>query len=57
MKHQCKNCNYETTSLPHYFKHINTLKHKLQIALIKKDEEQHKNLVAVSDQITKLSNY
>jgi hypothetical protein len=54
MKHNCDACNYETTKLPLYFRHIKTDKHKLKMEVIKKEEVNNKNLLMVADKITKL---
>ena len=42
MKHQCKFCDYETTILSKFLRHIQTNKHKTKIELIKKEEEMNK---------------
>jgi hypothetical protein len=39
MKHICKNCNYVTTILSKYLRHIQTDKHKQKIETIKKEED------------------
>jgi len=61
MKHLCINCNYQTEILTNYKKHIESNKHKLKLELIKKEEydnkkdkDMNKNLLIVSEKITKL---
>jgi len=45
MLHTCKYCTYSTHRLELYFKHIETDKHKLQLILIKREDEiQQKEL-------------
>ncbi len=44
MKHSCKSCDFETTILSKYIRHIQTDKHKLKIQSIKKEEETIKKI-------------
>ena len=54
MKHVCEYCNYVNDRLENYLKHIKTDKHKLKMEVIKKEEDNNKNLLLVADKITKL---
>ena len=61
MIHNCILCNYSTNQATHYNRHLESNKHKLNIETIKKEEENNKNdreinknLLIVSDKITKL---
>ena len=54
MKHCCEFCNYSNDRLENYIKHIKTDKHKLKMEIIKKEEDNNKNLLLVADKITKL---
>ena len=54
MKHCCEFCNYSNDRLENYIKHIKTDKHKLKMEVIKKEEDNNKNLLLVADKITKL---
>ena len=61
MIHNCNICNYSTIQLAHYLRHMQTDKHKLKLELIKKEEydnkkdkDINKNLLIVSEKITKL---
>ena len=42
MKHQCKHCDFETTILSKYLRHIQTNKHKSKIESIKKEGYEKK---------------
>ena len=45
MKHYCKLCEYDTTILAKYLRHIQTDKHKTKIELIKKEEDLNKKSI------------
>jgi hypothetical protein len=51
MKHICNNCNFETTILSKYLRHVQTDKHKTKIETIKKEEETIKKLESMETNV------
>ena len=51
MKHQCKLCEYDTTILAKYLRHIQTDKHKSKIETIKKEEEMIKKITSMEKNV------
>ena len=51
MKHICKYCNYETTILSKYLRHVQTDKHKQKIEIIKKEEETIKKIESMENNV------
>ena len=51
MKHYCKLCEYETTRIDNFYRHIESNKHKLNIETIKKEEETIKKIESMETNV------
>jgi hypothetical protein len=51
MKHICNNCNFETTILSKYLRHVQTDKHKQKIETIKKEEDTIKKIASMETNV------
>ena len=51
MKHYCKLCEYETTRIDNFYRHIESNKHKLNIETIKKEEDTIKKIASMETNV------
>ena len=60
MLHYCNCCNYSSNQLAHYLRHLETIKHKTKLEIIKKQEElikKQEELIKKEEEIAKKEEY